>query len=49
MHLQSEWQIKIREIESEHSTFWKSYIEGAPRTKQPKTARKSDFAGCSLD
>ena len=32
--LGKQWQIKIKQLESEHYTFWKSYIQGAPWRKQ---------------
>ena len=42
---------QIKQLESEHNTFWKCYIQGAPRTKQyhyffhgaPKVSGKIDF------
>ena len=45
------WQMKIKQPQSGHYTFWKCYIQDAPRKKQyhcffrgaPKISRKSDF------
>ena len=51
------WQIKTKQSESGHFTFWNCYIQGAPQKKQShcflhralKTSRKVDFGGCPLD
>ena len=45
------WQMKRKKPRSRHYTFWKCYIQDAPRKKQyhcffpgaPKISRKSDF------
>ena len=45
------WQMKIKQPQSGHYTFWKCYIQDAPRKKQyhcffrgaPKISRKSNF------
>ena len=51
------WQIKTKQSDSGHFTFWNCYIQGSPRKKQShcffhresKTSRKLDFGGCPLD